>query len=110
MYLTLTFKAMAKQLEELVKKYPYEISAETYSQVGQLFIMNHGNRPLSIDHDLGIFLDIGRELKKEIIIVKQIKRPTSHFIHCDLINKVFNFVNNKKIKPPGQTRCKRQAL
>ena len=96
MYLTLTLEAMAKQLEESVKKYTYEISAETYSPVGQLFIMNHGNRPLRIDRDLDIFLDIGHELKKEIIIVKQIKRPTSYFIHCDLINKVFNFVNNKK--------------
>ena len=62
----------------------------------QLVITNHGRRPLRIDRDLGIFLDIGRELKKEIIVVKQIKKPTSFFIHCDLIDRYFNFVNNKK--------------
>ena len=43
-----------------------------------------------------IFLDIGRELKKEIIVVKQIKKPTSYFIHCDLIDRNHNFLNNKK--------------
>ena len=53
-------------------------------------------KPLRIDRDLGIFLDIGRELKKEIIVVKQIKKPTSYFIHCDLIDRNHNFLNNKK--------------
>ena len=83
-------------MKETVKKYTYEISAETYSPFGQLVITNHGMRPLRIDRDLGIFLDIGRELKKERILVKQIKRPTSYFIHCDLIDRNFNFFNNKK--------------
>ena len=41
-----TLEAMAKQLEESFKKYTYEISAETYSLFGQLFITNHGKRPL----------------------------------------------------------------
>ena len=89
-----TLEAMAKQLEKSFKK--YEISAETYSPTGQLIISNHGRRPLRIDRDLSIFLDIGRELKKERILVKQIKRPTSYFIHCDLIDRNFNFFNNKK--------------
>ena len=87
---------MAKQLEESFKIYTYEISAETYSPTGQLIISNHGKRPLRIDRDLSIFLDIGRELKKEIIVVKQIKKPTSYFIHCDLIDRNHNFLNNKK--------------
>ena len=37
-----------------------------------------------------------KNIKKERIIVKQIKRPMSYFIHCDLINRNLNFVNNKK--------------
>ena len=60
-----TLEAMAKQLEESFKKYTYEISAETYSPTGQLIITNHGKRPLRIDRDLSICLDIGRELKKK---------------------------------------------
>ena len=91
-----TLEAMAKQLEESFKKYTYEISVETYSPFGQLVITNHGRRPFRIDRDLAIFLDIGRELKKEIMIVKQIKKPTSYFIHCDLIDRRHNFFKNKK--------------
>ena len=78
-----TLEAMAKQLEESFEKYTYEISAETYSPLGQLVITNHGRRPLRIDRDLAIFLD------------KQTKKPTSYFIHCDLIDKNYNFFNNK---------------
>ena len=91
-----TLKAMAKQLEESLKRYTYEISAETYSPVGQLVITNHGKKPLRIDRDLYIFLNIGRELKKEIIVVKQIKKATSYLIHCNLIDRNLNFFNNKK--------------
>ena len=91
-----TLEAMAKQLEESLKKYIYEISAETYSPFGQLRITNHGESPLRIDRDLANFLGIGRELKTREIIVKQIKRPMSYFIYCDLIDRNFNFVNNKK--------------
>ena len=91
-----TLEAMAKQLEESFKKYSYEISAETFSPTSQLIITNHGRMPLRIDRDLSVFLNIGRELKKEITIVKQIKRPMSYFIHCDLIDRNSNFVNNRK--------------
>ena len=90
-------EAIAEALRETVKKiYTYEVSTETYSPFGQLVITNHGRKPSRIDRDLANFLGIGRELKTERIIVKQIKRPTSYFIHCDLIDRNFNFVNNKK--------------
>ena len=46
--------------------------------------------------DLTNFLDIGPELKKEKIIVKQLISPTAYFIHCDLIDKNQNLLNNKK--------------
>ena len=91
-----TLEAIAEALRETVKKYTYEISTETYSPLGQLVIINHGGRPLRIDPDLGIFLDTGRELKTVVKFIKQIKRPMSYFIHCDLIDRNLNFVNNKK--------------
>ena len=53
-----TLESMAKQLEESLKRYTYEISAETYSPTGQLIISNHGRRPLRIDCDLSIFLTL----------------------------------------------------
>ena len=64
--------------------------------LASLLLTNHGKKPLRIHRDLSIFLDIGRGLKREIIVVKQIKKPTSYFIHCDLIDRNLNFVNNKK--------------
>ena len=91
-----TLEAIAEALEETVKKYTYEISAETCSPFCQLVITYHGKKPLRIDRDLGIFLDTGRELKATVKFIKQIKRPMSYFIHCDLIDRNFNFVNNKK--------------
>ena len=91
-----TLEAIAEALRETVKKYIYEISTETYSPFDQLVITNHGGRPLRIDRDLGIFLDTGRELKTVVKFIKQIKRPMSYFIHCDLIDRNLNFVNNKK--------------
>ena len=90
-----TLEAMAEALKESVKKYKYEISTETYSPFGQLVITNIGRKPLRIDRDLGIFLQTGREIKSLVKFIKQIKRP-SYFIHCDLIKRDFNFVNNKK--------------
>ena len=91
-----TLEAIAEALQETVKKYTYEISAETYSPFGQLVITNHGRKPSRIDRDLGIFLDTGREIKTLVKIIKQIKRPMSYFIHCDLVDRNLNFVNNKK--------------
>ena len=94
-----TLEALAEALQETVKKYTYEISAETYSPFGQLVITNHGGKPLRIDRDLSIFLDTGREIKTLVKFIKQIKSPMSYFIHCDLIDRNSNFVNNKKSDP-----------
>ena len=91
-----TLETFGKQIEESLKEYFYEISADTYSPLGQLVITNHGNKPLRIDRDLANFLGIGRELKKYITTVKQIIKPTAYFIHCDLIDKNQNFFNNKR--------------
>ena len=60
-----TLEAIAEALRETVKKYAYEVITETYSPFGQLVITNPGGKPLRIDRDLGIFLDIGRELKRK---------------------------------------------
>ena len=96
-------------------KYTYEISADTYSPLGQLVITNHGKKLLRIDRDLAIFLAISREMKKEKIIVQQIIKPMVHFIYCDLIDRDQNFLNNKrsdllakidvKGKPYEKVRC-----
>ena len=37
-----TLETAAKQMEETLKQHTYEISADTYSPLGQLVITNHG--------------------------------------------------------------------
>ena len=53
-----TLEAVAKQIEESLKKLIYEISADAYSPLGQLEITNHGKKHLMIDEDLSNFLGI----------------------------------------------------
>ena len=89
-----TLEAMAEALKESVKKYKYEISTETYSPFGQLVITNIGRKPLRLDRDLAILLETGREIKSIVTFIKQMKQP-AYFVHCDLIDRDFNFVNNK---------------
>ena len=76
-----TLETFGKQIEESLKEYFYEISADTYSPLGQLVITNHGNKPLRIDCDSANLLGIGRELKKYITIVKQIIKPMACTLH-----------------------------
>ena len=75
-----TLATLAKQMEESLKKYIYEISADAYSSLGQLVITNHGKKPLRIDRDLANFLAISRELKKDKLIVQQ-QQKTSSVLH-----------------------------
>ena len=76
-----TLETLAKQMEESLKKYIYEISADAYSPLGQLVTTNHGKKPLRIDRDLTNFLAISRELKKDKLIVQKQKNKTSSVLH-----------------------------
>ena len=50
---------------------------------------------LRFDQDLVRFLINGRESKNNQLIFHQ-KKHSSYFIHCDLIDRNYNFFNNKK--------------
>ena len=73
-----------------------EISAVTYSPLGQHVITSHGKNHLRFDEDLANFLGISANLKNNgKVLVRQIKQ-TAYFIRCDLIDRNYNFFNNKK--------------
>ena len=91
-----TLETLAKTMEEAFKIYIFELSADTYSPLGQLVITNHQLKQLRIDRDIANLLGIGRELKMPIAFVKHVTWPTSYFIHCNLINKNKCFLNNKR--------------
>ena len=91
-----TLDALAKEIKELTKKLNLEISADTYSPLGQLVLMNHSKNTLLFEDDLSNFLGTSSTLKSnEIAFIRYIKQP-AYFIHCDLIDRNFNFFNNKK--------------
>ena len=59
-----TLETLAKTMVKAFKQHIYEISAETYSPLGQLVITNHGRKLIRLDRILANLLDISQEPKK----------------------------------------------
>ena len=72
-----------------------KLEAQINTPEAVLEIKNFRSKTITINRNFAnIFgIDISLEL---ITNVKSLRYPTSYFIHCDLINRNFNFVNNKK--------------
>ena len=60
-----------------------------------LQIKNFGDKTITINRDFANMFVIDISLEP-ITNVKSLRYPTSYFIHCDLINRNYNFFNNKK--------------
>ena len=88
-------QSMAKEIEKFFKTYKYDLATKINTPFGQLEITNTGVKPINLDRDLAQLFGVGRRLNLETI-VKYLRYPTAYFIHCDLIDRNFNFVNNKK--------------
>ena len=90
-----TALSMAQALRELAKNNKYEVGTQIYTPFGQLALVNKGKKPLRFYRDLGDLLETAREIKSFKSYFKKL-RGTPYFIHCDLIDRNFNFINNKK--------------
>ena len=68
--------------------------AETNSPPGQLVIKNTGKSKINLDHDLAKLFGTGQNLP----LITSMKRisTTTYFIHCDLIDKNNNLLNEKR--------------
>ena len=92
-------ESMAEGIKQIFQRYNYALDTKTNTPFGQLEIKNTGSgtsvRPINLDRDLAVFFGIGWKINIGAII-KYLRYPTSYFIHCDLIDRNFNFVNNKK--------------
>ena len=60
-----------------------------------LQIIKNSENKFSFSRDLNNILGIDDALKK-ITNVKRLRYPSAYFIHCDLIDRNYNFFNNKK--------------
>ena len=92
-------ESIAEAIKHIFEKYNYVLATKTNTPFGQLDILNKGAgtavRPISLDRDLAKLFGIGRRINIGAI-VKYLRYPTAYFIHCSLIDKNSNFVNNKK--------------
>ena len=90
---------MAERIKNIFARYNYALATKTNTPFGQLDIVNIGSgttiRPINLDRDLAALFGIGRKINIEVF-VKFLKYPTAYFIHCDLIDRNLNFINNKK--------------
>ena len=72
-----------------------KLEAEIFTPKGVIKINNYGNKIIGLSGDFAYNLG-GRNSLETITNIKSLSYPTSYFIHCDLIDKNFNFINNKK--------------
>ena len=91
---------MAEAIKNIFEKYKYDLVTKTNTTFGQLEIVNKGagtaTKPINLDRDLSQLFGVGRSLSQKTIL-KYLRYPTAYFIHCDLIDRNSNFVNNKKL-------------
>ena len=85
--------------------YRNQLQAQINTPEGVLQIKNLGGKTITLNEDFAKILGINRDLIELLNIdnwldletnVKSIWYPASYFIHCDLIDRKFYFVNNKK--------------
>ena len=89
-------ESMAKEMKSIFKTYSYnKLVTNINNSFGQLEIINTGTKTINLDRDLTELFGVGRRLYQKTI-VKYLRYPTAYFIHCDLIDRNLNFVNNKK--------------
>ena len=88
-------ESMAKEIEKFFETYKYRLDTKINTPFGQLEIINTGTKPINLDRDLAELFGIGRRLNNKTI-VKYLRYPTAYFIHCDLIDRNFNFFSTKK--------------
>ena len=60
-----------------------------------LLEIENSEQKITFSRDFAKLIGIDGPLKK-ITNVKRLRYPSSYFIHCDLIDRNFNFFNNKK--------------
>ena len=89
-------EGVAKVIDGLFEKYQYrQLETEINTPVAILEIKNLGAEKITLDRDLANLLGINRVLDLTTH-VKNLRYPTTYFIHCNLIDKNQNFLNNKK--------------
>ena len=84
-----------KVINSLFEAHYNKLEAQINTPEAVLQIKNFGEKTITLNRDFANMFGIDNSLEL-ITNVKSLRYPTSYFIHCDLIDRNFNFVNNKK--------------
>ena len=95
-----TFQSLAEELTQSLSSFKnkkrIEIETNKPNSVLKITVMEPTiGKEISLSQSLHHLINSGPTLTT-ITYVKKLNSPSTYFIHCDLIGRNFNFVNNKK--------------
>ena len=90
-----TVETLAYAFENIFKeKYSITLPTKIHQPTGTMIIINNTNKKVLLDEDLAALLGTNQELTT-LTFIKQLKQPTTYFVHCDLVDKKQNLLNGK---------------
>ena len=95
-----TYQSLAEELKQSLEIFTNKkgivIETNKPNSVLKILVLDPINgKDISLSQSLHHLINSGPTLTK-ITYVKKLNSPSAYFIHCDLIDRNFNFVNNKK--------------
>ena len=95
-----TYQSLAEELTQSLSSFKnkkqIEIETNKPNSVLKMTVWEPTNgKEISVSRSLHQLINTGPTLTT-ITYVKKLNSPSTYFIHCDLIDRNFNFVNNKK--------------
>ena len=90
-----TLETLAYAFTNIFKeKYGITLPTKIHQPTGAMIIINPTGKKVLLDEDLADLLTTDQELTP-LTFIKRLKEPTTHFVHCDLIDKRQNLLNGK---------------
>ena len=86
-----TLKTLAKEIENVFSGIGLHLQTQINQPVGQMVIDNPDNKKIVLSSDLSELLGISKLNFRTFI--KQLRSPSTYFIHCDLVDKEQNLLN-----------------
>ena len=90
-----TLETLAFIFENIFKeRYGITLPTQIHQPTGAMIVSNQTGKKVLLDKDLADLLGCNKELTL-LNYIKQLKAPTTYFVHCDLMDKKQNLLNGK---------------
>ena len=90
-----TLETLAFIFENIFKeRYGITLPTQIHQATGAMIVSNQTGKKVLLDEDLADLLGCDKELTL-LNYIKQLKAPTTYFVHCDLMDKKQNLLNGK---------------